>query len=69
MRGNPADGTVALSLEGLSEIMEHYSVANVHIFMLLNKIGKWHPETHQDLSAWSQPINALISFSVQMWNE
>lgn len=49
--------------------MEHYSVANVHIFILLNKTGKWHPKTHQDPCAWSQPINALIIFGVQMWNE
>lgn len=50
--------------------MEHYSVANVHIFILLNKMGKWHPKTHQEeLCAWSQPVNALIIFSVQMWNE
>lgn len=49
--------------------MERYSAANVHIFILLNKKGKWHPETHLELCGWPRPVNALIIFGVQMQNE
>ena len=49
--------------------MEHYSAANVHNFILLNKQGKRHPKTHQEPCAWSQLVNALIIFGILMWNE